>query len=133
MRQEWRVFYDANYTRQAVRKVGLFSVTLVPLGWRMKSWADELVDFRKVHAISKLHPTDLAGMKLDFQICRQDGNVNGFPLCRVGAFCADLVQFQVAVMRLYKFVNDRVHVLHCSSGWRFHKSPKDLRRALRKL
>jgi hypothetical protein len=30
MRQEWRVFYDANYTRQAVRKVGLFSVALVP-------------------------------------------------------------------------------------------------------
>jgi hypothetical protein len=95
--------------------------------------ANQLVDFRKIHAISKLQSRNLAGMELHFQIGLQNGNVDGFPLSRVRALRADLVQFQVAVMRLYKFVNDRIHVLHCSSCGHFHKSPKDLRHALRKL
>jgi hypothetical protein len=92
-----------------------------------------LVDFGEIHAVSELKAGNLAGMKLHFQVCLQDGNVNGLTLCRVRALGTDLVQFHVAVMRLYEFVYDGVHTDHCSSSQHFHKSPKDLRRVLGKL
>lgn len=72
-------------------------------------WRGALVDFSKIHAISKLQAGNLLGMELHFQIRLQNGDVERFTFSRTRAFRADAVQFQVTVMRFYEFIYDRVH------------------------
>ena len=82
------------------------SCSRVALGCRAKT---VLVYFGKIHAVSVLQAGDLPRVKLDFQISRENRNVNGLALRGVGAFGANAVKFHIPVVGLHEFVNDRIH------------------------
>jgi hypothetical protein len=89
-----------------------------------------LVGFGEVHTIGELQPRDLAGVKLHFQVGRQNGDMNRLAFGGAGALGANTVQLHVAVVGLHEFVDDRVHGPYCSLVVENRESLKDLREVL---
>jgi hypothetical protein len=89
--QEWRDYLEADDTLRGV------------------CWKSFLVSFGKIHAVGELQTGDLPGVKLHFQVSRQNGDMNRFPFRRRRALGTDAVEFHIPVVGLDEFVDDRVH------------------------
>jgi hypothetical protein len=68
-----------------------------------------LIGFGKVHTVSELQAGNLPGVKLYFQVSRQNGDVNRLAFRWGCALSTYPVQFHIPVVGLNEFVDDRVH------------------------
>lgn len=69
-------------------------------------------------------------MELNFEVGREDGDVNRFAFSRRQALRANLVQLHVAVVSGNEFGDDRVHGQYSSPALAVNESLKDLRKFL---